>query len=171
MICDAQKPLCMAGIYGGIDSGVTIETSEILLECATFHPVWVRKSSRNHNLKTDSSFRFERGTDPDATLYTLQRAADLIVSLAGGKLHPGGTDFYPIPAEPVKMFYRWADMDRLVGEAIPRDAAKKIHARGIDILIDLTGFTQNCRSGIVALRPAPISINWLGFPGTMGAFN
>ena len=129
MICDAQKPLCMAGIYGGIDSGVTSLTSEILLECATFHPVWVRKSSRNHNLKTDSSFRFERGTDPDATLYTLQRAADLIVSLAGGKLHQGGTDFYPTAAEPVKLFYRWADMDRLVGEAIPRDAAKKILER------------------------------------------
>lgn len=126
MICDAQRPLCMAGIYGGLDSGVSTATTEVFLECATFHPVWVRKSSRNHNLKTDSSFRFERGTDPLATIYTLQRAADLIVSLAGGKVHSGGTDYNPTPASAVKLFYRWADMDRLVGEAIPREAAKKI---------------------------------------------
>jgi phenylalanyl-tRNA synthetase beta chain len=129
MICDAQGPLCLAGIYGGLDSGVTEATTEVFLECATFHPVWVRKSSRNHNLKTDSSFRFERGTDPEATIYTLQRAADLIVELAGGKLHAGLTDHYHQQVLPVSLFYRWAEMDRLVGEAIPREAAKKILER------------------------------------------
>jgi len=122
MICDAEGPLCMAGIYGGLDSGVTMETTSILLESANFNAVWVRKSSKRHNLKTDSSFRFERGADPEITTFALLRAAELIAEICGGTIE-GATDYYPNAAQPVALHYSWAQMDRLVGEVIPRDEA------------------------------------------------
>ena len=145
MICDAERPLCMAGIYGGLDSGVTMDTTSILLESANFNAVWVRKSSKRHNLKTDSSFRFERGADPEITTYALLRAAELIVQICGGTIE-GATDYYPNPAQPVALHYKWAQMDRLIGEVIPRDEAiailqkleivvQKQSEEGVDLLI------------------------------------
>lgn len=126
MICDAEGPLCMAGIYGGLNSGVSASTTEVFLESATFDAVWVRRSSKRHNLKTDSSFRFERGTDPEATLYALYRAAHLIVELCGGAISGGHTDEFTSPFQRRTCQYSWAYMDRLIGEAVPRDEAKAI---------------------------------------------
>ena len=145
MICDAERPLCMAGIYGGLDSGVTVETTSILLESANFNAVWVRKSSKRHNLKTDSSFRFERGADPEITTYALLRAAELITQICGGTIE-GASDYYPVQAQPVALNYSWAQMDRLIGEVIPREEAiailqkleivvQKQSEEGVDLLI------------------------------------
>jgi phenylalanyl-tRNA synthetase beta chain len=86
MICDKSKPLCIAGVYGGIDSGISEKTKKIFLECALFNPICIRKSSKRHALTTDASFRYERGVDPDSVNYALCRAIDLIIDLAGGKL-------------------------------------------------------------------------------------
>lgn len=148
MICDAEGPLCMAGIYGGLHSGVTMDTREILLESATFHPVWVRKSSKHHNLKTDSSFRFERGTDPEATLVALYRAAQLITELTGGHISGGHTDVRVQNAPARELRYDWSEMDRLIGEAIPRDTAKTILRRlGME-------FLQEDASGVTLRIPA-----------------
>lgn len=122
MICDAERPLCMAGIYGGLDSGVTMDTTSILLESANFNAVWVRKSSKRHNLKTDSSFRFERGADPEITTHALLRAAELITQICGGTIE-GATDYYPVAVQPVRLHYAWSYMDRLIGEVIPRNEA------------------------------------------------
>ena len=101
MICNANEPMCIAGVFGGADSGVSNDTTEIFLESACFHPVWVRKTARRHQLNTDSSFRFERGTDPNNVLYALKRAALLICNLAGGVISSEVTDIYPNIVEPV----------------------------------------------------------------------
>jgi phenylalanyl-tRNA synthetase beta chain len=85
MIANAEEPMCMAGIFGGADSGVSSTTRHIFLESAYFNPVWIRKSARRHGLSTDSSFRFERGADVNQTVYALTRAANLIVEICGGK--------------------------------------------------------------------------------------
>ena len=84
MICDHEKPLCIAGVFGGIDSGVSEKTTSIFLESAYFDPVSVRKSAKRHGLNTDASFRFERGIDPDLTEYALKYASNMIVELTGG---------------------------------------------------------------------------------------
>ena len=86
MICDKSKPLCIAGIYGGIDSGITEKTKKIFLECALFNPISIRKSSKRHGLTTDASFRYERGVDPDIVNYALCRAIDLILDIADGRM-------------------------------------------------------------------------------------
>lgn len=84
MICDAEKPMCIAGVMGGRDSGVSDATVNVFLESAYFNPVWIRKSARRHGINSDASFRFERGIDPNITIYALKRAALLIQELAGG---------------------------------------------------------------------------------------
>lgn len=95
MICDAEKPMCIAGVFGGIDSGVTEKTRSIFLESAYFNPVSVRKTAKRHGLNTDASFRFERGIDPNITEYALKRAALLIQELAGGDITSDIVDIYP----------------------------------------------------------------------------
>ena len=86
MICDVSKPLCIAGIYGGLDSGISEKTKKIFLECALFDPISIRKSSKRHGLQTDASFRYERGVDPDMVNYSLCRAIDLILDIADGRI-------------------------------------------------------------------------------------
>jgi phenylalanyl-tRNA synthetase beta chain len=140
MICDAEKPICIAGVFGGLDSGVSATTSNLFLESATFHPVWVRKTSKAHNLKTDSSFRFERGTDPEITSYALKRAAELIIDICGGEVIHRETDYYPNPVEWIEVDYSWHKMDRLIGQAIPREEAKAILLR---LGIQIKSETQN----------------------------
>ena len=95
MICNAREPMCIAGVFGGLDSGVTETTTDIFIESAYFNPVWVRKTAKRHGLSTDSSFRFERGIDPDMTPYALMRAALLVKELAGGEISSPVTDLYP----------------------------------------------------------------------------
>jgi phenylalanyl-tRNA synthetase beta chain len=126
MICDAEKPLCIAGVFGGLHSGVKETTTSIFLESATFNAVWVRKTSRALGLKTDSSFRFERGADPEMPVIALERAASLIIELAGGSIEGGLTDSYPQPVEWSAVELTWATLDRLVGEIIPREHAISI---------------------------------------------
>ena len=104
MICDAEKPLCIAGVFGGENSGVSNETNSIFLESAYFNPVSIRKSAKRHALNTDASFRFERGIDPNITKYALKRAALLIIEIAGGKITSDLIDEYPNKIEDAQVF-------------------------------------------------------------------
>lgn len=126
MICNAEEGMCIAGVLGGIGSGVNESTENVFLESACFDPVSIRKTARRHGLGTDASFRFERGTDPSATVYVLKRAALLIKEIAGGQISSEVTDVYPKPAEPVKLDLELAYINRLVGEEIPRERIKRI---------------------------------------------
>lgn len=126
MICDAEKPMCIAGIFGGIDSGVTESTTSIFLESAYFNPVSIRKSAKRHALNTDASFRFERGIDPNITAYTLKRAALLIQELAGGEITSDLIDIYPNKIEDFQVRLSFDNAKKLIGEEIPRETIKSI---------------------------------------------
>ncbi|MCC8070436.1 MAG: phenylalanine--tRNA ligase subunit beta [Bacteroidales bacterium] len=126
MICNAEEPMCIAGVFGGLDSGVTNATTDIFLESAYFNPTWVRKTARRQGLNTDSSFRFERGIDPNATMYALKVAGLLIQQLAGGEVCGEPVDIYPnkILPYPVELDYDY--LDRLVGKHIPQEMVDSI---------------------------------------------
>ncbi|RYE17022.1 MAG: phenylalanine--tRNA ligase subunit beta, partial [Sphingobacteriales bacterium] len=126
MICNAEEPMCIGGVFGGIDSGVTASTTKIFLESAYFNPVSVRKTAKRHGLKTDSSFRFERGTDPNATVYALKRAALLIQEVAGGVIASDVVDLYPSPVAPFEVELSYKNTIRLIGQDIPHDEIKAI---------------------------------------------
>ena len=129
MICDAESnPLCIAGVFGGIDSGVTKNTTSIFLESAYFNPVSVRKTAKRHALNTDASFRFERGIDVNFAEYALKRAALLIEEYAGGKMSSDVLDFYPEKIEDFQVFLSYENANRLIGQEIPRETIKKILA-------------------------------------------
>lgn len=121
MICNADEPMCIAGVFGGISSGVKQSTTKIFLESAWFNPVSVRKTSKRHGLKTDASFRFERGTDPDMTVIALKRAAILIQELAGGQISSEISDIYPSPAKPFSVEISFKNVSRLIGKTILAD--------------------------------------------------
>lgn len=126
MICDAEKPLCIAGVFGGKNSGVTEETKAIFLEAAYFNPVSVRKSAKRHGLSTDASFRFERGIDIDLVDYALRRAAILIKELAGGTISSDIEDLYPKKKEDHQVFLTFDRINSLIGQEIPREVIKSI---------------------------------------------
>ena len=126
MICDAEKPLCIAGVFGGIDSGVTENTNAIFLESAYFNPVSVRKTAKRHALNTDASFRFERGIDPNITEYALKRAALLITELASGEITSDITDIYPTKIEDFQVHVSFERITKLIGQEIPRETIKSI---------------------------------------------
>ena len=129
MICDAESnPLCIAGVFGGINSGVTENTTSIFLESAYFNPVSIRKSAKRHALNTDASFRFERGIDINVTEYALKRAALLIEKYAGGTLASDVMDFYPEKVEDFQVFLSYENAYRLIGQEIPKETIKKILA-------------------------------------------
>jgi len=134
MICNEQEGMCIAGVFGGLHAGVTDSTTRIFLESACFNPVWVRKTSKRHLIYTDSSFRFERGTDPNATVYALKRAATLICEIAGGQIASDVVDVYPNPVNPYPVELKWANLDRLIGIKIDHDEVKKI-LKSLDIEI------------------------------------
>lgn len=121
MICDQERPLCIAGIFGGLNSGVVARTTNVFLESAYFHAVSVRKSSKRHGLKTDASFRFERGTDPNITVYALKRAALLIQEIAGGEITSSISDFYPSAVGPFEFEVNLDKVRSLIGKNIPND--------------------------------------------------
>lgn len=121
MICDAEKPMCIAGVFGGLDSGVTEETTSVFIESAYFNPTRVRKTARRHGLSTDASFRYERGTDPNITVYAAKLAALLIKELAGGEICGDVEDIYPKPIEKAEMDFSLDYCARLIGKRIPRD--------------------------------------------------
>ena len=129
MICDADSnPLCIAGVFGGLKSGVTESTTSIFLESAYFSPVSVRKTAKRHALNTDASFRFERGIDINMTEYTLKRAALLIEEYAGGKMASDVSDFYPEKIEDFQVFFSYESAYRLIGQEIPKETIKNILA-------------------------------------------
>jgi len=121
MICDAEHGMCIGGVFGGIGSGVTETTKAIFLESACFDPVYIRKSSKRHQLNTDASFRFERGTDPNGTIYAMKRAALLMKELAGGKISSPVVDIYPEPVEDFTVDVSFRTIDRLIGKSIEPD--------------------------------------------------
>ncbi|MFD1061993.1 phenylalanine--tRNA ligase subunit beta [Winogradskyella litorisediminis] len=126
MICDTEKPLCIAGVFGGLNSGVTENTTNIFLESAYFNPVSVRKTAKRHALNTDASFRFERGIDPNITEYALKRAALLIVEIAGGEISSDISDTYPNKIEDFQVRLSFDNAKKLIGEEIPRETIKSI---------------------------------------------
>ncbi|MFN2261334.1 MAG: phenylalanine--tRNA ligase subunit beta, partial [Psychroflexus sp.] len=126
MICDAEKPLCIAGVFGGIISGVKENTTSIFLESAYFNPVSVRKTAKRHGLNTDASFRFERGIDPNITEYALKRAVVLIQEIAGGKVSSDVNDFYPKKIEDFQVFLTFDKINSLIGQEIDTGVIKTI---------------------------------------------
>ncbi|WP_396637695.1 phenylalanine--tRNA ligase subunit beta [Maribacter sp. R77961] len=126
MICDAEKPMCIAGVFGGLNSGVTEHTTSIFLESAYFNPVSIRKSAKRHGLNTDASFRFERGIDIENVEYSLKRAALLIKEIAGGDITSEIVDLYPNKREDFEVFLAFEKINKLIGQEIPRDTIKSI---------------------------------------------
>lgn len=126
MICNATKPMCIAGVFGGIESGVTEQTKDIFLESAYFNPIHVRKTARRHGLSTDSSFRFERGIDPNNTAYALQRAAILIQEIAGGTIESTVFDSHPQAFPPFEITLSYSKMCSLIGKQIEKDIIRRI---------------------------------------------
>ncbi|MFG6687436.1 phenylalanine--tRNA ligase subunit beta [Mariniflexile sp. HNIBRBA6329] len=126
MICDAEKPMCIAGVFGGVHSGVTEATTSVFLESAYFNPVSVRKSAKRHGLNTDASFRFERGIDPNITEYALKRAALLIQEVAGGEITSDIVDIYPNKIEDFQVRLSFENARKLIGEEIPKEIIKRI---------------------------------------------
>ncbi|GGG43251.1 phenylalanine--tRNA ligase subunit beta [Bizionia arctica] len=126
MICNAEEPMCFAGVLGGIQSGVTESTTSIFLESAYFNPVSIRKTAKRHNINTDASFRFERGINPNTTEYALKRAALLIQEIAGGEITSDIVDIYPNKIEDFQVRLSFDNAKKLIGEEIPEDVIKRI---------------------------------------------
>lgn len=128
MICDSEKPLCIAGVFGGLQSGVTENTTAIFLESAYFNPISIRKTAKRHGLNTDASFRFERGIDIENVEYCLRRAAILIKEIAGGDITSDIVDIYPKKKEDYQVFLTFDKINKLIGQKIPTDNIKTILA-------------------------------------------
>ncbi|MBQ9591725.1 MAG: phenylalanine--tRNA ligase subunit beta [Paludibacteraceae bacterium] len=127
LICnDEGTPLCLAGVFGGKESGITDETTNVFIESAYFNPVTIRETARRHGLQTDASFRYERGCDPNNTLYILKYAALLIQKVAGGEVAHEVIDLYPTPIERAKVTLKYKYVDGLVGRHIDKDIIKTI---------------------------------------------
>ena len=126
MICNEEEAMCIAGVFGGLDSGSTEATTDVFLESAYFHPTWVRKTARRHGLNTDASFRFERGIDPNNVIYCLKLAALMVKELAGGTISSDIKDVYPTPFEDFKVDLSYEYVNSLVGKVIPVETIKSI---------------------------------------------
>ena len=126
MICNANSPMCIAGVFGGLESGISENTTSIFLESACFNPVYVRKTARRHALSTDASFRFERGVDPNITIWALKRAALLIKEVAGGQISSDITDIYPTPVERASVNFSPERASNLIGINIDTQTIERI---------------------------------------------
>ncbi len=126
MICDAEKPMCIAGVFGGLDSGVTESTKNVFIESAYFNPTRVRRTARRHGLSTDASFRYERGADPSITVYAARLAASLIKELAGGEICGGVVDVLPAPVEKKELDFSLSYCNNLIGKKLPAELVKCI---------------------------------------------
>ena len=131
-ICNAEDPMCIAGVFGGKGSGTYETTKNVVLESAYFHPTWIRKSARRHGLSTDASFRFERGIDPNGTIYALQQAAILCQELAGGKVSMDIVDVYPKPIKNAVVELKYDYVNRLIGKNLSSGVIKYI-CRALDM--------------------------------------
>ena len=135
MICDGKENgMCIAGVFGGIKSGVTNQTKRIFLESAYFSPDYVRRTAQHHGLKTDASFRFERGTDPNLTVKAITRASSLIKELADGSINGEIIDIYPEEIQPCQVTVKYSNIDRLIGQHIPKAEIHQI-LKDLDIEI------------------------------------
>lgn len=147
-ICNAEEPMCIAGVFGGKGSGTYETTKNVVLESAYFHPTWIRKSARRHGLSTDASFRFERGIDPEGTIYALKQAAILCQQLAGGKVSMEIRDEYPTPMTPAKVSLSYDYVDSLIGKIIGKETIKSI-VTSLEMTID-----SETESGLELTVPA-----------------
>jgi phenylalanyl-tRNA synthetase beta chain len=147
MICDAEGGMCIAGVFGGVESGIVENTKNVFLESAYFSPDHIRKTSMHHGLKTDAAFRFERGTDPEITVFALKRAALLIKKLAGGQISSEVIDVYPEPVQPLNISMKFANIDRLIGKSIGKEKIFEI-LNSLDILVE-----QQDEQGFIAVVP------------------
>lgn len=138
MICDKEKPMCIAGVFGGEDSGVTTGTKSVFIESAYFNPTRVRRTARRHGLSTDASFRYERGTDPNITVYAAKLAALMIRELAGGEICGEVDDIYPSPVNPAEFDFSLDYCNRLIGKTLPKDLVVSI-LRALEIEVTATG--------------------------------
>ena len=134
MICSAERPMCIAGVFGGLDSGISETTTDVFIESAYFNPVWVRKTAKRFGLNTDSSFRFERGIDPNLQVYAAKRAALLMKELAGGTISSEITDICPVPAADFVFDVSFARINALIGKEIPQETVRTILA-ALDVKI------------------------------------
>lgn len=135
MICNTKAPMCIAGVFGGAESGVSDETTSVFIESAYFNPVSVRKTSKRHGLKTDASFRYERGTDPNITVYALKRAALLMKEIAGGNISSEIADHYPNPVKDFEVTLRFEKLNTIAGKVIPQETVVEI-LHGLEIKIE-----------------------------------
>ena len=147
-ICNAEEPMCIAGVFGVKGSGTYETTKNVVLESAYFHPTWIRKSARRHGLSTDASFRFERGIDPEGTIYALKQAAILCQQLAGGKVSMEIRDEYPTPMTPAKVSLSYDYVDSLIGKKIGKETIKSI-VTSLEMTID-----SETESGLELTVPA-----------------
>ena len=134
MICSAERPMCIAGVFGGLDSGISETTTDVFIESAYFNPVWVRKTAKRFGLNTDSSFRFERGIDPNLQVYAAKRAALLMKELAGGTISSEITDICPVPAADFVFDISFARINALIGKEITQETVRTILA-ALDVKI------------------------------------
>ncbi len=140
MICSAERPMCIAGVFGGQDSGIGDTTTDVFIESAYFNPVRVRKTARRFGLNTDASFRFERGIDPNMQVYAAKRAALLMKELAGGRISSDITDLYPAPIADFTFDVSFARIDALIGKHIPEQTVRTIlDALEIKVLAEQEG--------------------------------
>lgn len=146
MICSPEGPMCLAGVFGGLESGVTEATTSVFVESAYFNPTTVRKSARRHGLQTDASFRYERGCDPNGTVYLARLAALMIQEIAGGEVCGDIVDIYPEPVKPFEVEYDRAKADALIGKEIPRETTDAI-LRSLEI--EITGEKDGVASLLV----------------------
>ncbi len=153
MICSAEAPMCIAGVYGGLDSGISDETTDVFLECAYFNPVSIRKTARRFGLNTDASFRYERGIDPNLQGYAIRRAALLMKELAGGEIASEIIDICPTPAEDFHFDIDLDRADRLIGKQLPEDTVRTI-VKALDVRI----IEEHGRVWSVAVPPYRVDV-------------
>ena len=153
MICDGDTPMCLAGVFGGLESGISDKTRNVFLESAYFNPVSIRKTARRHGLNTDASFRYERGCDPDNTVYVLKRAALLIQQVAGGRVCGDIIDVYPQPVAPFDVLVSLDKIYKLIGKEIGQDTVETLFTA---LEMKVTGKTDD---GVYSLQVPPYRVD------------
>jgi phenylalanyl-tRNA synthetase beta chain len=153
MICNAEEPMCIAGVFGGTKSGIKSTTKNLFLESAYFSPNYIRKTSIQHQLKTDASFRYERGTDPNITIYALKRAALIIQQVAGGHVSSDIVDIYPTKIEHRSIHVKDKNVNRLIGKTIPREEVFSILKR-----LDIEVIEKHTESYTVSVPPYRVDV-------------
>jgi len=153
VISNSEESMCIAGVFGGVRSGVTEKTKDLFLESACFDPVYIRRTSKHHALNTDASFRFERGSDPNMTVWALKRAAMLIREIAGGTISSEVVDVYPDPVEDFRVEISFAHVNRLIGNDIDPETIQSI-LESLDIVVE----QQNDRGMVLRVPPYRVDV-------------